>query len=227
VAIIGTTGSGQEHAAVDFAGLQRAPSGSVSARPTEEIGWVQQQRGVYSKTHGRENMRLLRVSRGPSVGAPSSACRSDRAGERRKRPRSSSFSGGNKQKRDIAVGMMSEPEVLCSTKPSAALDPLSASGCGKFVLEWLPYGTRSSTPPHRPRGGAPRRAGASWPMGSAVRPARRSARDRGSPRTEFEEAFVAFLLQRASSRMRMAAAQGPPILRRSHCWSRYSCSPRS
>jgi ABC-2 type transport system ATP-binding protein len=123
VAVIGPNGAGKTTLLSILAGIQRADGGSVSLAP-EEMGWVPQQVAVYSKLTVAENLRLF--ARLEKVDDPDATV--DRMLEltglrERANDQVAELSGGNRQRVNIAVGLLGDQPVLLLDEPSAALDP--------------------------------------------------------------------------------------------------------
>jgi ABC-2 type transport system ATP-binding protein len=135
VAVIGPNGAGKTTLLQILAGALRPTSGSVTLRP-EEAGWVPQQPALYSKLSVAENLRLFaRLERVGDV--ERSVARmleqialTDRAGEEVSR-----LSGGNRQRVNIAIGLLGDPAVLLLDEPSAALDPRQRERLWRFLSE--------------------------------------------------------------------------------------------
>jgi ABC-2 type transport system ATP-binding protein len=141
VALIGPNGAGKTTLLSVLAGVQTPTAGSVHGH-TSTIGWVPQQPAVYSKLTVAENLKLF--ARLERVADPRAAVArmleqtdlANRAAEQVER-----LSGGNRQRVNIAVGMLAEPAVLLLDEPSAALDPLQRERLWEFVRGLVRQGT--------------------------------------------------------------------------------------
>jgi ABC-2 type transport system ATP-binding protein len=133
VGIIGPNGAGKTTLLSILAGIQRATAGSVS-RPPRDVGWVPQQPAVYGKLSVVENLRLF--ARLERVEDPDAAVArmleqaglADRADEELAR-----LSGGNRQRVNIAVGLLADPPVLALDEPSSSLDPRQRERLWEFI----------------------------------------------------------------------------------------------
>jgi len=133
VAVIGPNGAGKTTLLSILAGAQPPTAGTVS-RPPREIGWVPQQPAIYSRLSVAENLRLF--ARLERVADPDAAVArmleqaglADRAGDE-----VASLSGGNRQRVNIAVGLLADPPVLLLDEPSASLDPRQRERLWTFV----------------------------------------------------------------------------------------------
>ena len=141
VAIIGPNGAGKTTLLSILAGTQRADEGTIS-RHRAEIGWVPQQAALYGKLTVAENLRLFaRLERHKDPEATVTRMLdqtglADRAGDQ-----VHTLSGGNRQRVNIAIGLLSEPEVLLLDEPSAALDPRQRERLWRFILGLAEAGT--------------------------------------------------------------------------------------
>jgi ABC-2 type transport system ATP-binding protein len=141
VAVIGPNGAGKTTLLSILAGIQRPDAGEVT-RPPREIGWVPQQPAVYSKLSVAENLRLF--ARLEKVADPTAAVLrmlgqtglADRADDEL-----GTLSGGNRQRVNIAVGLLAEPPVLLLDEPSSSLDPRQRARLWEFVAGQAADGT--------------------------------------------------------------------------------------
>jgi len=141
VAVIGPNGAGKTTLLSILAGLQPPTSGAVS-RPAREVGWVPQQPAVYGKLSVAENLRLF--ARLERVGDPAAVVArmleqtglGDRAGDEL-----GTLSGGNRQRVNIAVGLLADPPVLALDEPSSSLDPRQRERLWEFIGRLAAAGT--------------------------------------------------------------------------------------
>lgn len=134
VAVIGPNGAGKTTLLSILAGTLEPSEGEID-RPTERhFGWVPQQAALYSKLSVVENLRLF--ARLEKVADPEAAVGrmleqarlDDRADEPVER-----LSAGNRQRVNIAIGLLCEPAVLLLDEPSASLDPRQRGRLWDFI----------------------------------------------------------------------------------------------
>ncbi len=125
VAIVGPNGAGKTTLLSILAGVQRASAGTVSGPGAgRAAGWAPQQPGLYSKLSVAENLRLFAHLEG--VADPQAAVErmleqtglGPRANDRLER-----LSGGNRQRVNVALGLIADPPALALDEPTSALDP--------------------------------------------------------------------------------------------------------
>lgn len=140
VAVIGPNGAGKTTLLSILAGIQQPDSGTVSA--AKGIGWVPQQAGLYGKLTVEENLTLFARLEGVKQPAPSVDRMLELTGLReRAGDQVSKLSGGNRQRVNIAIGLLAEPEVLLLDEPSSALDPRQRERLWEFILRLAGEGT--------------------------------------------------------------------------------------
>ncbi|MBV9942575.1 MAG: ABC transporter ATP-binding protein [Solirubrobacterales bacterium] len=134
VAIIGPNGAGKTTLLSILAGVLDPSEGEVIRAPEKRFGWVPQEPALYSRLSVAENLRLF--ARLERVADPEKAVADmlaqigleDRGSEEVAR-----LSGGNQQRVNIAIGLLSEPPALLLDEPSAALDPRQRERLWEFV----------------------------------------------------------------------------------------------
>jgi ABC-2 type transport system ATP-binding protein len=133
MAVIGPNGAGKTTLLSILAGIQR-PDAGEAALPGGGVGWVPQQPAVYSKLSVAENLRLFaRLERVPDPEAAVAGMLEQAGLEDRADSEVGELSGGNRQRVNIAVGLLADPAVLLLDEPSTALDPRQRERLWEFV----------------------------------------------------------------------------------------------
>ncbi len=133
VAVIGPNGAGKTTLLSIVAGAQRPSAGSVSL-PSGRVGWVPQQPAVYSRLSVAENLELFaRLERTPDPQGAVAAMLEQTGLQERASERVERLSGGNRQRVNIALGLLSEPSVLALDEPSSSLDPRQRERLWRFI----------------------------------------------------------------------------------------------
>ena len=141
VAVIGPNGAGKTTLLSIVGGLLKADAGEVS-RPPREVGWVPQQPAVYSKLSVAENLRLFaRLEKVADTEAAVDRMLEQTGLRDRARDELGTLSGGNRQRVNIAVGLLADPPVLLLDEPSSALDPRQRERLWDFILGLAHGGT--------------------------------------------------------------------------------------
>jgi ABC-2 type transport system ATP-binding protein len=141
LALIGPNGAGKTTLLSILAGVQRASAGGVRAS-AGEIGWVPQQPALYSKLTVAENLRLF--ARLQKVADPDEAVARmlEQTGlAERASSRLESLSGGNRQRVNVAIGLLSDPAVILLDEPFTALDPAQRERLWRFIHDLAERGT--------------------------------------------------------------------------------------
>ena len=141
VAVIGPNGAGKTTLLSILAGIQRPDAGNVETGG-QRVGWVPQQAALYGKLTVAENLRLFARLEGRDDVEQVVERMLDQAalGDRRDDP-VAELSGGNRQRVNIAIGLLAEPRVLLLDEPSASLDPRQRERLWEFILALAERGT--------------------------------------------------------------------------------------
>jgi ABC-2 type transport system ATP-binding protein len=144
IAVVGPNGAGKTTLLSILAGAQQPSEGAVEAAGSGagRVGWVPQQPAVYSKLSVAENLALF--ARLERVAEPARAVQrmleqtglGERADERLER-----LSGGNRQRVNVAVGLLADPAALVLDEPSASLDPGQRERLWSFIAGLAAGGT--------------------------------------------------------------------------------------
>jgi ABC-2 type transport system ATP-binding protein len=195
IAVIGPNGAGKTTLLSILAGVQ-TPSAGVVSCASGEIGWVPQQPALYSKLSVAENLRLFaRLEKVADPDAVVARMLEQTGLSARAEERVARLSGGNRQRVNVALGLLADPPVILLDEPSSSLDPGQRERLWQFIGELAEYGTSVLFSTHIV-GEAERYAGRVVVLdqgnllfdGSPAELARAGAVD-----GDFEQAFVSFL----------------------------------
>ena len=141
VAIIGPNGAGKTTLLSILAGVIKPNSGEFGDG-SAEIGWVPQGAAVYSRLTVAENLRLFARLEGVDDVEATVGEMLEQAdlAERADDP-IAELSGGNQQRVNIAIGLLSKPQILLLDEPSTGLDPRQRARLWEFVGELAERGT--------------------------------------------------------------------------------------
>jgi ABC-2 type transport system ATP-binding protein len=207
VAVIGPNGAGKTTLLSIVAGVQPPSAGSVnlpSSRVGWGVGWVPQTPAVYSRLSVAENLDLFaRLERVPDPAGAVLAMLQQTGLQERASERIDRLSGGNRQRVNIAVGLLADPPVLALDEPSSSLDPRQRERLWRFITDLSERGRCVLFSTHNVAE-AERYAqqvlvladGELLFSGSPHELARDAAVALDSARPGFEEAFVEFLRKR-------------------------------
>jgi ABC-2 type transport system ATP-binding protein len=131
VAVIGPNGAGKTTLLQILAGALAPTGGTVQVG---RVGWVPQHPALYSKLSVAENLRLFaRLEKVADVDRAVAGMLEQTALEDRSADEVGRLSGGNRQRVNIAIGLLGDPEVLLLDEPSAALDPRQRERLWQFI----------------------------------------------------------------------------------------------
>ncbi len=143
-AVIGPNGAGKTTLLSILAGIQQPDEGSA-AQPdgtTARIGWVPQQTAVYGKLTVAQNLRLFaKLEKVPDADATVERMLEQTGLAERADDELGRLSGGNRQRVNIAVGLLADPPVLLLDEPSGALDPRQRERLWGFITALTERGT--------------------------------------------------------------------------------------
>ncbi len=141
LAVVGPNGAAKTPLLSIIAGIQQPRAGSVTPGP-REVGWAPQQASIYSRLSVAENLELF--ARLEKLADPRAAVERmlEQTGLReRADERASRLSGGNRQRVNVALGLIADPPVLALDEPSASLDPGQRERLWQFIVGLARGGT--------------------------------------------------------------------------------------
>ena len=143
LAVIGPNGAGKTTLLGLLAGVLTPTVGEV-LRPSVSgpVGWVPQQPALYSKLSVAENLGLFaRLERVADPDATVGRMLAETGLTERAEEEVGRLSGGNQQRVNIGIGLLSEPDVLLLDEPSASLDPRQRERLWEFIARLTERGT--------------------------------------------------------------------------------------
>jgi ABC-2 type transport system ATP-binding protein len=142
VAIIGPNGAGKTTLLSILAGILRPDEGELRLPNGAAVGWVPQQAALYRRLTVEENLLLFARLEGHDDPRASTAEMLELAGLTERRGEIvARLSGGNQQRINIAIGLLSRPGVLLLDEPSVGLDPRQRAVLWEFVSGLAGRGT--------------------------------------------------------------------------------------
>jgi ABC-2 type transport system ATP-binding protein len=123
VALVGPNGAGKSTLLALLAGALEPSRGSIGRRSDVRVGWAPQRAAHYGRLSARENLELFARLEGEP--------RAQQAAERLLRDfdlpadgvPASDLSVGNRQRLNLAIAFLGDPDALLLDEPTAALDP--------------------------------------------------------------------------------------------------------
>jgi ABC-2 type transport system ATP-binding protein len=141
LAVIGPNGAGKTTLLSILAGVA-APDGGQVHLPRGEVGWVPQQAALYRRLTVEENLLLFARLEGHEDPDRSVEEMLELSGlAERRREVVDRLSGGNQQRVNIAIGLLSRPVALLLDEPSVGLDPRQRARLWDFVAALAGRGT--------------------------------------------------------------------------------------
>jgi len=141
VAVIGPNGAGKTTLLSILAGILKPDGGEVRS-PNGSVGWVPQQAALYRRLTVEENLLLFARLEGhedPRASVEEMLELTGLAGRRGEIV--ARLSGGNQQRINIAIGLLSRPAALLLDEPSVGLDPRQRARLWGFVSSLGERGT--------------------------------------------------------------------------------------
>jgi ABC-type multidrug transport system ATPase subunit len=119
LALVGPNGAGKSTLLAILAGALPPSSGGVQLGPGVRVGWMPQRPAHYGRLSARQNLALFAQLQGVG-GADALLARLELPDDERP---AATLSVGNRQRLDLAISLLGDPQVLLLDEPTAALDP--------------------------------------------------------------------------------------------------------
>ena len=119
IGLVGPNGAGKSTLLGILAGALPPSEGKVEVGPGVRVGWMPQRPAHYGRLSARQNLELFARLQGVD-GADALLARLELPADDRP---SSTLSVGNRQRLDLAISLLGDPQVLLLDEPTAALDP--------------------------------------------------------------------------------------------------------
>jgi ABC-2 type transport system ATP-binding protein len=123
VALVGPNGAGKSTLLSLLAGALEPSEGTIQRRKGVRVGWAPQRPAQYGRLSARENLELFARLEGEHDPAAAAERLLVEFGLPGKAKPSSELSVGNRQRLNLAIALLGDPEVLLLDEPTAALDP--------------------------------------------------------------------------------------------------------
>lgn len=123
VALVGPNGAGKSTLLSLLAKAAEPTSGRVDWTPGVRVGWVPQRTAHYARLSARENLLLFARLEGepdPETAAARLLTAFELPADTRP---SGALSVGNRQRLNVAIALVAEPDALLLDEPTASLDP--------------------------------------------------------------------------------------------------------
>ena len=119
LALVGPNGAGKSTLLGILAGALPPSEGKVEVGPDVRVGWMPQRPAHYGRLSARQNLELFGRLQG-AAGADVLLARLELPTDERP---AATLSVGNRQRLDLAISLLGDPQVLLLDEPTAALDP--------------------------------------------------------------------------------------------------------
>ncbi|HLI60841.1 MAG TPA: ABC transporter ATP-binding protein [Solirubrobacteraceae bacterium] len=149
VGLVGANGAGKTTLLSLLAGVLAPDAGSLTT--PARVGWVPQASALYTRLSAAENLRLFaRLHRVKDVETAVDALLRQIGLSARATEPVGRLSGGNRQRVNVALGLIGDPGLLLLDEPTAALDPGQRERLWEFLRSLVARETTVLFSSHEP-----------------------------------------------------------------------------
>jgi ABC-2 type transport system ATP-binding protein len=123
LALVGPNGAGKSTLLAILAGALEPSEGFVVRPDGLRVGWVPQRPAHYGRLSARENLELFAQLEGEANASTAASELLERFGLPDDGRASAQLSAGNRQRLNVALSLLGDPDVLLLDEPTASLDP--------------------------------------------------------------------------------------------------------
>jgi ABC-type multidrug transport system ATPase subunit len=123
LALVGPNGAGKSTLLAILAGALEPSEGVVERPDGLRVGWVPQRPAHYGRLSARENLELFAQLEGEPDARAATGALLGRFGLPDNGRASAELSAGNRQRLNVALSLLGDPDVLLLDEPTASLDP--------------------------------------------------------------------------------------------------------
>jgi ABC-type multidrug transport system ATPase subunit len=135
LALVGPNGAGKSTLLALLAGALETSTGGIERRKGVRVGWAPQRPAQYGRLSALENLELFARLEGEREPRTAAEQLLEAFGLPPEAEPSANLSEGNRQRLNLAIALLGDPQVLLLDEPTAALDPEQRARLWKRVAD--------------------------------------------------------------------------------------------